>query len=269
MRGLGPGTPRLLLDPTQLTALQQASALPGREAAGAAEGGAEDETSLAPGAVASQDGQLTKAEKRKVADLERADAEIRRHEAAHAAAGGQYAGTPRFQFETGPDGQRYAVSGEVSIDVSPVPGDPRATIAKMQVVRRAANAPAEPSGQDRSVAAAATRTEATARAELAEQRAQQLSRGSGGEGATDAGAGAGADSDAGADTRGPSAGESASGSEESVNGTGSVRPGALTDIAARAYARAAETEPDAASAPADEPGVDDIAAAGPLFERLS
>jgi hypothetical protein len=54
----------------------------------------------------------------------------------------------------------------VSIDVSPIPGDPEATIAKARIVRRAALAPAEPSAQDRSVAAEATALEHQARAEL-------------------------------------------------------------------------------------------------------
>src|SRR5690606_36735775 len=49
-----------------------------------------------------------------------------------------------------------------------VPGDPRATMEKAQQIRRAAMAPAEPSPQDRRVAAEAARLEAEARAELAQ-----------------------------------------------------------------------------------------------------
>jgi hypothetical protein len=63
----------------------------------------------------------------------------------------------------------YAVSGEVSIDVSPVNGNPQATIAKMATVRSAALAPADPSGQDRAVAASATAEEIKARQELTEE----------------------------------------------------------------------------------------------------
>ena len=51
------------------------------------------------------------------------------------------AGAPRFRFVRGPDGKFYAVAGEVSIDTSAVPGNPRATIRKMQQVKRAALAP--------------------------------------------------------------------------------------------------------------------------------
>jgi hypothetical protein len=63
----------------------------------------------------------------------------------------------------------YAVGGEVSIDCSPVKGDPQATVAKMQAIQRAAMAPADPSGQDRSVAAAAAAAAAQARQEMAQK----------------------------------------------------------------------------------------------------
>ena len=67
---------------------------------------------------------------------------MRAHEQAHLAAAGPYAnGAPTFEFQTGPDGRQYAVGGEVSIDTSPVPGDPEATVRKAQTVKRAALAP--------------------------------------------------------------------------------------------------------------------------------
>ncbi len=61
------------------------------------------------------------------------------------------------------------MGGEVQIDSSPIAGDPEATIEKMRVVKAAALAPAEPSGQDRKVAAAADAAAQQARAELAAQ----------------------------------------------------------------------------------------------------
>ena len=70
-----------------------------------------------------------------------------------AAAGGNARGGPSYEYQTGPDGKRYAVGGEVSIDASAVSGDPKATIRKAQQVCRAALEPGDPSGQDRSVAA--------------------------------------------------------------------------------------------------------------------
>ncbi len=121
--------------------------------------------------------ELTEEERQEVEELKKRDREVRAHEQAHKATAGQYAkGGPSFEFEQGPDGRRYAVGGEVKIDASEVPGDPQATILKAQTIRRAANAPADPSGQDRQVAAQATTLEAKARRELSEQRLEESQR---------------------------------------------------------------------------------------------
>jgi len=117
--------------------------------------------------------QLSEDEQRQVQDLSQRDREVQVHEAAHAAVGGTYTGSPSLTYETGPDGKRYAVSGEVNVDMSAVPGDPQATMEKADVIRAAALAPAQPSSQDRNVAAQASRMRAQAQAELmAEQSAQ-------------------------------------------------------------------------------------------------
>ena len=100
---------------------------------------------------------------------------MKAHEAAHAAVGGQLAGSPSYTYQRGPDGVRYAVGGEVPIDVSEIPGDPQATLEKMKQVQRAALAPAEPSSQDRQVAALAAQQAAEARAEISSQQRQQAS----------------------------------------------------------------------------------------------
>jgi hypothetical protein len=105
-------------------------------------------------------------ERRQIQELALRDRQVRDHERAHTAVGGQYASSPRYTFERGPDGINYAVGGEVSISAGAIAGDPEATIEKAQVVRRAALAPAEPSTQDRSVAAQATQIESQAKAEL-------------------------------------------------------------------------------------------------------
>lgn len=111
------------------------------------------------------------AEYAQVKELSARDREVRAHEQAHLSAAGRYATSgATFSYQTGPDGQQYAIGGEVSIDVSAVPDDPEATIAKMQVVQSAATAPAEPSSQDVRVAAQAAQTAAVARAELAAQQ---------------------------------------------------------------------------------------------------
>jgi hypothetical protein len=106
-------------------------------------------------------------ELKELTELKARDREVRAHEAAHQAVGGQYAGAMSFTYQRGPDGAQYAVGGEVSIDLSPVQGDPQATIQKMQTVRAAAMAPAEPSGQDRAVAAQAMQILLQAQSELA------------------------------------------------------------------------------------------------------
>jgi hypothetical protein len=102
-----------------------------------------------------------------IAQLGSRDRDVKSHEAAHMAAAGVYAlGEASYTYQTGPDGKQYAIGGEVGVDMSTVPGNPRATIAKMMAIRAAALAPADPSPQDISVAAAASQIEAQARAEL-------------------------------------------------------------------------------------------------------
>lgn len=110
---------------------------------------------------------LSEQELKQLTELKARDREVRAHEAAHQAVGGQYAGAMSFTYQRGPDGAQYAVGGEVSIDLSPVQGDPQATIEKMRIVRAAAMAPAEPSGQDRAVAAQAMQIMLQAQSELA------------------------------------------------------------------------------------------------------
>ncbi|MCE2573532.1 catalase [Motilimonas eburnea] len=114
----------------------------------------------------SQPNQLTPQEQKVVDSLEARHTEVVIHEQAHASVGGQYAGQPSYGYERGPDGKRYAVSGEVPISVSPVAGDPQATIQKMRQVRAAALAPQNPSVADRRIAAEATRQLNSAYAEL-------------------------------------------------------------------------------------------------------
>ena len=101
-----------------------------------------------------------------IRELAQRDREVRNHEQAHQAVGGLHAGAMSLTYTTGPDGKRYAVAGEVSIDISPVPGNPEATMDKAERIRRAALAPAEPSAQDRAVAAQATQLQIEAQAEL-------------------------------------------------------------------------------------------------------
>jgi SprA family protein len=117
-------------------------------------------------------------EQRLINELRAKDQEVRAHELAHAAAAGGLAkGGPTFEYQRGPDGQLYAVGGEVQIDTSGIPGDPEATLQKAQQIQQAALAPAQPSAQDRSVAIAAAAMAAEARAEIASQNASDGSNG--------------------------------------------------------------------------------------------
>ena len=116
--------------------------------------------------------ELSDEERQLVKELRARDAEVKAQEQAHLAAAGPYVnGAPNFEFQTGPDGQQYAVGGEVSIDSSPVPGDTEATVRKAQTIKRSALAPNDPSAQDRQVAAQAEQLEAQARQQVKAEKA--------------------------------------------------------------------------------------------------
>jgi len=113
---------------------------------------------------------LSTEDQKEVDKLKARDREVRNHEQAHVAAGGRHIrGGIKYDYQRGPDGRNYAVGGHVDIDVSEEK-TPEATVTKMQQVKRAALAPAEPSGADRAVAAAASQKEQAARTEIVEQR---------------------------------------------------------------------------------------------------
>jgi hypothetical protein len=122
--------------------------------------------------------ELRPAERRLIEELRKRDRDVRAHEQAHLAAAGRYArGGVRFTYQVGPDGKRYAVGGEVPIDVSEVPGDPRATLQKAATIRRAALAPAHPSRADLAIASQAVRLATKAHQELLQEVVQQKSDG--------------------------------------------------------------------------------------------
>lgn len=128
-----------------------------------------------PEKSSSSDKQLTEEEQKQIDELKARDREVKTHEQAHIAAGGSYVkGGATYDYQTGPDGKQYAVGGSVNIDTSPVDGDPEATIAKAQVVIKAALAPAEPSGQDQKVASAARQMMNEARKELTSQNNAEI-----------------------------------------------------------------------------------------------
>ncbi len=119
---------------------------------------------------------LTSAEKSQIAKLQATDTAVRRHEAAHIAAGGSVIKSgANFTYQKGPDNKLYAVGGEVAIDAS-AEDTPQRTIPKMQTVRRAALAPSDPSSTDYQVAATASMMEMQARLELSFLLKEELSK---------------------------------------------------------------------------------------------
>lgn len=116
---------------------------------------------------------LSEDEKQELEEMRRREQEVITHERAHQATGGQYASAPQYSYRRGPDGDVYVADGEVSIDLSTIPGDPQATIQKAQQVRAAALAPSEPSGQDMRVASAAMQMALDAQRQLAEEQRKE------------------------------------------------------------------------------------------------
>lgn len=110
---------------------------------------------------------LTPEQQAEVQRLKAVDQKVRQHEAAHQAAGAGLTGGASFQYVRGPDGKQYAVAGEVKIDVAPAQ-TAQQTLTKARQIQAAALAPADPSAQDRAVAAQA--------AQLATQAQQELAR---------------------------------------------------------------------------------------------
>ncbi|MCB2180511.1 MAG: hypothetical protein KQH63_00610 [Desulfobulbaceae bacterium] len=133
---------------------------------------AETTTSMSSEAKGSDGEPLSRDELAQLTALKHADAAVRAHEQAHlTAAGGLAKGGASFSYKQGPDGRKYAVGGEVQIDTSKG-ATPEETLSKMMRVRAAALAPANPSPQDRKVAAAAASSMSKARQELNVQKTE-------------------------------------------------------------------------------------------------
>lgn len=124
--------------------------------------------------------ELTEEEQKQVQEMKQRDREVRTHEQAHMSAGGGLAGAASYEYQSGPDGQKYAVGGEVPISTRGG-GTPEQQLRDAETVKRAAMAPAEPSSQDRAVAAQASADINRLRGEVAEARRN------GGKGADEAG----------------------------------------------------------------------------------
>ncbi len=135
----------------------------------------EESEPLPQASSASTAEELTAEQAQQIAQLKQIDRQVRAHEQAHISVGADLIlSGPSFTYTTGPDKQRYAVAGEVSIDTSPG-RTPEETIPKAQHIRATALAPADPSPEDHSVAAQANRLEGEALQQLALQQRKAAS----------------------------------------------------------------------------------------------
>ena len=120
-------------------------------------------------------GELSATEEEQVRKLKESDTRVRAHEMAHkAAAGSLAAGGPYYDLQRGPDGQNYAVGGEVPIRL-PETTDYKEAIKDAQQAERAALAPADPSPDDYAAAAAFRQRALEARAKLSNEERQPTS----------------------------------------------------------------------------------------------
>ena len=110
-------------------------------------------------------------EQQELRDLERRDLQVRTRDMAFIAAAGGAAGSYSLQYETGPDGRRYAVGADIKLDTSEG-ATPEQTLAKARALRAATMGARADSSNDASAAAKAVRMEAEARAEIARERGE-------------------------------------------------------------------------------------------------
>lgn len=103
-------------------------------------------------------------------DASELSAEPRRaDERAQRAALAGYGNSVQLRYEVGPDGRHYLFEPGIPFDVTPVPGDPAATLRKMEAIRRATSS-GSPSASARDAASEAAQLALRARAQLAAER---------------------------------------------------------------------------------------------------
>ena len=105
-------------------------------------------------------------------ELKERDAEVVAHEQAHKAVAGALSPGPiHYEYTQGPDRVNYRTGGHVNITTSEGK-TPEETLSRAETIQRAALAPAEPSSQDRAVAAEAAQMASQARQEIAKERVE-------------------------------------------------------------------------------------------------
>jgi hypothetical protein len=115
--------------------------------------------------------QLTADQKAEVAKLAARDRDVRAHEVAHLAAAGSMASGVEYTYELGPDGRLYAVSGEVKVTI-PIGLTPEQKLVEARRLHAAAEAPNDPSGQDITAVAQASKMETDALQEIDKEHAK-------------------------------------------------------------------------------------------------
>lgn len=81
------------------------------------------------------------------------DQNVRSHEQIHATIGATTSPIS-YNYQQGPDGKMYAVGGHVRLDTS-MPSDPKAAMAKLDQIARAASGPSDLSSADMAITTAA------------------------------------------------------------------------------------------------------------------
>ena len=101
------------------------------------------------------DGRLSESRQRMLDELKQRDRHVRQHEASHANSPGviRY-GSPKYSYQTGPDGRPYAVGGQVTLGTMPS-HNPQTARINADALRKAALANGDPSPQDLAAASSA------------------------------------------------------------------------------------------------------------------
>ncbi|WP_073955965.1 putative metalloprotease CJM1_0395 family protein [Thalassospira sp. TSL5-1] len=91
--------------------------------------------------------EMSDAERAEVARLQARDSAVKQEEKGHAAAAGQYASAPQYQYTIGPDGKAYAIGGHVDVSI-PQGGSADNNRSALAALQNAALSPNAPSGAD-------------------------------------------------------------------------------------------------------------------------
>lgn len=118
-------------------------------------------------------GELTEKEKEIIERLKKRDKEVRQHEHKHKAIAGRHAQNIQYSYITGPDNKRYAIEGQVPMDVSPE-RTPEETLEKALKIKQAVGSVDNPSVADRQIIARADQIATQARREIIRRKQEKV-----------------------------------------------------------------------------------------------